>query len=136
MTTKFLQQIDMVKKSLSKISIELPEDILIETAIELGPSIYDIDSKFVNTSDPNELNLVKTEFLIGKLNITDNDLINTLIDETIVIVEPLKNKKYRIIFYSILKVLIKNKLMNTSYVNIEEKNTCWDKIKRFFLIKK
>ena len=78
MTVKFLKQIESVKKSVLQLNIEIPDDILIETAQELGPSIYNADSKFINTSDVNELKLVETEFLIGKLNITDAELIKEL----------------------------------------------------------
>jgi len=132
MTVKFLKQIESVKKSVLQLNIEIPDDILIETAQELGPSIYNADSKFINTSDVNELKLVETEFLIGKLNITDAELIKELLYEAIMIIDPLKNKKYRIVFYAILKLLLKSKLSTKTSTDTTKKLSWWDRIKRLF----
>jgi hypothetical protein len=135
MTAKFLKQIESVKKSALKLNIEITDDILIETAQELGPSIYNADSKFINTSDQTELDIVRDEFIIKKLKVSDADIIKELIYEAIMIIDPLKNKKYRILFYAILKILLKTKFSSKPTTDTPQNLSWWQKLKQFLFKK-
>lgn len=131
MEKKFLKQIDNAVSSSQKLGITLSENLLVEIAEHLGPSIYDADAKFVNTSDINEIQLVKNEFLIKELSLSENQS-DILLDQVIEITKPLKNKKYRIVFYALLKHLSQgNDLIQPNQVKVKTLS-CWEKIKKFF----
>ncbi len=128
MTAKFLKQIELVKASCIELNLILPEELLIETAQELGPSIFSTDSKLVNTSDKTELQLIKDELLKGKLKLPD-DVCDKLLTDAIRIIEPLKNKKYRILFYAVLKDMAANLETN---VKVNGSQSIFQKIKGYF----
>jgi hypothetical protein len=128
MTAKFLKQIELVKSSCIELNLILPEELLIETAQELGPSIFSTDSKLVNTSDKTELQLIKDELLKGKLKLPD-DVCDKLLTDAIRIIEPLKNKKYRILFYAVLKDMAANLETN---VKVNGSQSIFQKIKGYF----
>lgn len=133
MTAKFLKQVELVKGVCVKLNLILPEELIIETAQELGPAIYDADSKLVDTSDESEIELIKTELLKGKLNLSDSQCIK-LITDAVKIVEPLKNKKYRILLYALLKDMAANLPTDTVVVTNtgEVKQSIFQKIKSYF----
>lgn len=133
MNAKFLKQIELVKAACVKLNVILPEELLIETAQELGPAIFDNDSKLVNTSDETEIELIKTELLKNKLKLSESNC-TTLIADAIKIVEPLKNKKYRILFYALLKDMAANLPTDTFVVTNtgEIKQSIFQKIKGYF----
>lgn len=134
MTKTFLKQIELVKSSCIELNLILPEELIIETAKELGPAIFGSDSKLVNTSDESEIELIKNELLKGKLNLSD-DVCNKLLADAIKIVNPLKNKKYRILFYALLKDMAANFDTNISNETIEktqETQSIFQKIKNYF----
>ena len=133
MNAKFLKQIELVKTACVKLNVILPEELLIETAEELGPSIFNNDSKLVNTSDETEIELIKTELLKNKLKLSESNC-TTLIADAIKIVEPLKNKKYRILFYALLKDMAANLPTDTVVVTNtgEVKQSIFQKIKSYF----
>jgi hypothetical protein len=120
------------KKCLDKIGLLDERFFNAKEHLDHTYEIIKADSKFINTSDVNELKLVETEFLIGKLNITDAELIKELLYEAIMIIDPLKNKKYRIVFYAILKILLKSKLSTKTSTDTAKKLSWWDRIKRLF----
>jgi len=133
MTAKFLKQVELVKAACVKLDLILPEELIIETAQELGPAIFDADSKLVNTSDETEIELIKNQFLKSKLNLSDSQCVK-LITDAVKIVEPLKNKKYRILFYALLKDMAANLPTDTVVVtNTGEANqSIFQKIKSYF----
>ena len=133
MTAKFLKQVELVKTVCVKLDLILPEELIIETAQELGPAIFDNDSKLVNTSDETEIELIKTELLKNKLKLSESNC-TTLIADAIKIVEPLKNKKYRILFYALLKDMAANLPTDTVVVTNtgEVKQSIFQKIKSYF----
>lgn len=128
MTAKFLKQIELVKSSCIELNLILPEELLIETAEELGPSIFNSDSKLVNSSDNVELELIKNNFLKSKFNLSD-DICDKLIDEAVRILGPLKNKKYRILFYALLKDMVMNLPATSAPVASQ---SIFQKIKSYF----
>jgi|688.fasta_scaffold944408_2 hypothetical protein len=130
MEKKFLKQIDNVVTSSQKLGLNLPENLLVEIAEHLGPSIYEVDSKFVNTSDINEIQLVKNEFLIKELNLSESQS-DILLDQVIEITKPLKNKKNRILFYALLKDLSQGDDSTQLNQTKIESLSCWEKIKKF-----
>jgi hypothetical protein len=67
----------------------------------LGPSIYNQDSSLVASSDPEELERVRTNFLIGKLGLPDGPELDAAIAETVASLKGI-NRKLRVVFYYLL----------------------------------
>ena len=63
----FSEVIEKSIEQLSGIGVGADEALLTAVAKGLGPSIYNQDSSLVASSDPEELERVRTNFLIGKL---------------------------------------------------------------------
>jgi len=70
--SKFDEAIETYKASMTKMGMEYDEALLTKVAKGLGPSIYNKDASLVSTSDQEELDRVKKNFLIKKLGMTDS----------------------------------------------------------------
>lgn len=103
MSRKFDNLIENLKDESIRLELNLSEELLIETTEELGVSIYNDDSKYVDSSSPDELLTVKNEFLIKKLNLTDGPELDEAITEVLEQLKDLKNKKHRVLVYALLK---------------------------------
>jgi hypothetical protein len=103
MSRKFDNLIENLKDESIRLELDLSDELLIETAEELGVSIYNDDSKYVDSSSPDELLTVKNEFLIKKLNLTDGPELDEAITEVLEQLKELKNKKHRVLVYALLK---------------------------------
>lgn len=57
----------------TKCGVESDMDLLTKVTIGLGPTIYNKDSATVASSDPAEVDRVKTNFLMKKLGLTEDD---------------------------------------------------------------
>jgi len=68
----------------------------------LGPSIYNADSSKVSSSDPQELERVKQNFLIKKLGLPDDDSLNAHIEKVVNQLGRSNPNKYRALFYYLL----------------------------------
>lgn len=110
MSRKFDNLIENLKSESIRLELDLSEELLIETAKELGPSIYVTDSKYVDSSSEAELLTVKNEFLIKKLNLTDGPELDEAIMEVLEQLKDLKNKKHRVLVYALLKKNYQNKV--------------------------
>jgi hypothetical protein len=86
---------------LSGVGIAADESLLTAVAKGLGPSIYNQDSSLVAASDPEELDRVKTNFLIGKLGLADGPELDAAIAETVATLKGV-NRKLRVVFYYLL----------------------------------
>ena len=77
-------------------------DLLKAVAKGLGPSIYNADSSLVSTSDPEELNRVKQNFLIKKLGMADSPSLDDAIKEVGEAFGSSNRNKHRAVFYYLL----------------------------------
>jgi hypothetical protein len=78
------------------------EEALKGIAKSLGPSIYNDDASLVSSSDKEELERVKKNFLIGKLELADSAELDSAITEVITKFGSSNRNKYRAIFYYLL----------------------------------
>lgn len=90
------------KTQLTNINTDLLEAI----AKSLGPSIYLKNASLVSSSNKNELETIKQNFLIQKLGLKDSPKLDEAIQNTINILGKSNNKKYRVIFYYVLLNLL------------------------------
>lgn len=97
----FNEVIEKSIEQLSGVGIAADESLLTAVAKGLGPSIYNQDSSLVAASDPEELDRVKTNFLIGKLGLTDGPELDAAIAETVATLKGI-NRKLRVVFYYLL----------------------------------
>lgn len=77
-------------------------DLLKKVAKGLGPSIYNKDSSLVSTSDQEELDRVKNNFLIKKLGMSDDGSLDAAIKEVGEAFGSGNRSKYRAVFYYLL----------------------------------
>lgn len=97
----FNEVIEKSIEQLSGVGIAADESLLTAVAKGLGPSIYNQDSSLVAASDPEELDRVKTNFLIGKLGLADGPELDAAIAETVATLKGI-NRKLRVVFYYLL----------------------------------
>ncbi|GAA4281862.1 DUF2853 family protein [Gaetbulibacter aestuarii] len=76
--------------------------LLTKVTIGLGPSIYKPDAATVSSSDPSELERVKTNFLIGKLGLPDTPDLDEAIVEVVEHYGQSNRVKYRAVIYYLL----------------------------------
>lgn len=77
-------------------------DLLEKVAIGCGPAIYDADASTVASSQPQELETVKKNFLIGKLGLEDGPALMEGIEKAIETYGRSERNKYRAVFYYLL----------------------------------
>lgn len=68
----------------------------------LGPSIYNKDAAFVATSDKEEVDRLKKNFLVKKLGLTEEDDLDGAIDKVVEVMGKSNSRKHRGIFYYLL----------------------------------
>ena len=68
----------------------------------LGPSIYNDDASRVSCSDQSELDRVKTNFLIGKLGLSDGPELDDALKSVCEAMGSSNRNKYRVLFYAAL----------------------------------
>ncbi len=76
--------------------------LLKKVVIGLGPSIYNADAETVAGSDPEELERVRRNFLVGKLGLEDSPALMEAIDEVIARYGRSNRNKYRAVIYYML----------------------------------
>jgi len=135
MEAKFNKYIEKLKADSDKLELGLSNEILISTAEELGPIIYSADAKFVDSKSQEELNIIKNEFLIKKLNLIDDSTLDDAILNVLEKLKALKNKKHRVLVYALLKkhfadvkIEVKKEVAETKSFTVE----IFNKIKKFF----
>jgi len=95
---------DVVEKAIEQLSgvgVGVDEALVTAVAKGLGPSIYNQDSSLVAATDPEELARVKTNFLMGKLGLSDGPELDAAIAETMVTLKGI-NRKIRVVVYYLL----------------------------------
>jgi len=100
--SKFDDCLEGYKAMMDKIGINYDLDLLTAVTKGLGPSIYNQDAASVASSDKSELNRVKTNFLIGKLGLSDGPELDRAIQEVVAQIGSSTKTKYRAVFYYLL----------------------------------
>ena len=77
-------------------------DLLRKVTIGCGPSIYDNDAQTVAASDKEELERIKTNFLMKKLGLADSPALMAGIDAAVETYGRSERNKYRAVFYYLL----------------------------------
>lgn len=77
-------------------------DLLTKVTIGCGPSIYDADASTVASSQPGELETVKTNFLIKKLGLSESDDLDGAIAKVVETYGKSERNKYRAVVYYML----------------------------------
>ena len=78
------------------------EPLLVAIAEGLGPAIYHPDASLVACSDKSETDRVKTNFLIGTLQLADTKVLDEAISAVCKQMGQSNRKKYRVVFYYLL----------------------------------
>ena len=100
--SKFDECMETYNLELKGLGISFDADLLKAVAKGLGPSIYINDSSKVSSSDPEELNRVKNNFLIKKLGMKDGPELDNAITKVVDKLGSSNRNKYRAIFYYLL----------------------------------
>ncbi|MCB9034162.1 MAG: 30S ribosomal protein S1 [Chitinophagales bacterium] len=100
--SKFDEVIEKSQKVAEEIGANLSKEFLTAVAKGLGPSIYNADAEKVSSSDKEELNRVKTNFLIGKLGLEDSPALDEAIAEVVETFGSGHRNKLRVVFYALL----------------------------------
>ena len=77
-------------------------DLLTKITIGCGPSIYNADSGTVASSDPAELERVKSNFLVKKLGLADGPALMQGIEAAVAQYGKSERNKHRPVFYYLL----------------------------------
>lgn len=84
------------------LGLGLDASLIEAVAKGLGPSIYNDDSSRVSCSDQTELDRVKTNFLIGKLGLSDGPELDDALKAVCEAMGSANRNKYRALFYAAL----------------------------------
>ncbi len=76
--------------------------LLAKVAKSLGPTIYSDDACRVSSSDNNEIETVKKNYLIGKLGLSDSDDLDSAIRDVMSKLGSANKNKYRALVYAML----------------------------------
>lgn len=77
-------------------------DLLTKVTIGCGPSIYNADASTVASSQPDELETVKSNFLVKKLGLADGPKLDEAIASVIDTYGKSERNKYRAVVYYML----------------------------------
>lgn len=102
-STQFEILISKLKADSDKLELGLSQELIAEIAKDLGPSAFNADSKFVDSKSQEELDTIKHEFLIKKLNLINDSKLDDAISNVLEKLKALKNKKHRVLVYALLK---------------------------------
>lgn len=91
-----------VKDLKEKFGITPDLELLTKVTIGCGPSIYNSDSSTVSSSDLSELERVKSNFLIKKLGLSENDNLDEGLLSVIDKYGKSNRTKYRVVVYYLL----------------------------------
>lgn len=85
-----------------KCGIDADMELLGKVARGLGPALYREDAALVASSDSEELERVRKNFLIGKLGLPDGPALAEAIDKVTDLYGRSNRTKYRAVFYYLL----------------------------------
>lgn len=85
-----------------KFGVKADLDLLKKVVVGLGPSIYNADSEIVSSSDPSEVERVKTNFLIKKLGLGEESRLDEVLVDVLNRYGKSNRNKYRAVIYYML----------------------------------
>jgi len=85
-----------------KLELGLSDELITKVTIGLGPSIYKKNAELVSCSSKEELDKIKTNFLIKKLGLPSDEKLDSAIKNACKAMGTSNRQKYRPIFYSLL----------------------------------
>ncbi|MBJ6368644.1 DUF2853 family protein [Snuella sedimenti] len=85
-----------------RFNVDVDMELLTKITVGCGPSIYNADSSTVSSSDESELDRVKTNFLIKKLGLNDNEDLDRAIVSVMENYGKTNRSKYRVVVYYLL----------------------------------
>jgi Protein of unknown function (DUF2853) len=100
--SKFDEAVELYTASANDLGLDVSAELVTKVAKGLGPSIYNADSSKVSCSDQSEMDRVKTNFLIGKLGLSDGPELDAAIKEVCDAMGSSNANKYRALFYAML----------------------------------
>ena len=101
--SKLQEKIDLYSGAAEKLGIEINADLFKLVAKGLGPSIYKEDAELVSSSNKEELETIKKNFLIKKLGLDkDDETLDAAIAKVVEILGKGNRKKYRAMLYYLL----------------------------------
>jgi len=100
----FAETFDTYKTEMTNLGISFDEALFSAVTKGVGPVIYNADSSKVSSSDPEELNRMKTNFLINKLGLADGPELDAAIQGVVEQLGASNRNKYRAMFYYLLVV--------------------------------
>lgn len=86
----------------NKCGMEPEMDLLTKVTIGCGPSIYNADASTVAAGQPEELETVKTNFLMRKLSLKDGPNLDEAIQQVLETYGMSERNKYRAVVYYML----------------------------------
>lgn len=102
--SKFQEKVDGYYTNMTdKLGIKkVDKDLLTAVTKGIGPNIYKADASKVSSSDKDEMDRVKKNFLIKKLGLKDGPKLDGAIDKVIDTMGKSNKSKYRAVFYYLL----------------------------------
>ena len=100
--SKLDDKIALYTESAKKLGLELEEEFIAKVTKALGPSIYNKDAESVSCSDSSELETVKKNFLLKKLELEDSEALDAAIKKVCETLGSSNRNKYRALFYALL----------------------------------
>jgi hypothetical protein len=102
--SQFDEKVQLYVDSAEALGLNLSKDLISGVAKSLGPSIYNADASLVSSSDKEELERVKTNFLIKKLGLSDGPELDAAIAGVVDQLGSSNRQKHRVLFYALLAV--------------------------------
>jgi len=100
--SKLQEKLDFYAIKAEKLGVKIEADLFKLVTKGLGPSIYKEDAELVSCSEESELETVKKNFLIKKLELEDGENLDAAIKSVCEKMGTSNTKKYRAIFYYLL----------------------------------
>ena len=101
--SKFAEALELYHSEFEKLGIKnIDADLLSKVTKSCGPSIYNLDSSKVSSSDQAELDRVKNNFLVKKLGLPNNSELDAAIQSVVDQLGSSNRNKYRAMFYYLL----------------------------------
>ncbi|WP_304035436.1 DUF2853 family protein [Mesonia mobilis] len=100
--SKLDEKVGQYIEDINKIEDNPDVDLLRKIAESMGPSIYNSDANTVSSSDQEELDRVRKNFLVKKLGLEDTDELNVGINAVIEKYGKSNRNKHRVVVYYLL----------------------------------
>ncbi|MXV37468.1 DUF2853 family protein [Flavobacteriaceae bacterium Ap0902] len=100
--SKLQEKVDEMAGAMKDMNESPDMDLLMAVCKGLGPALYNSDAAYVATSDKEEVDRLKKNFLIKKLGLSESDDLDGAIDMVTEKMGKSNPRKHRAIFYYLL----------------------------------